>query len=96
MRRREPVETPEYAAMVGRMVRALGRGVAEGDPVDLVEFDRLQLLLDEARRVAVAGQRETGFSWGEIAAGLGISRQAVHQRFTETRGVVGVARRRAG
>lgn len=90
------VETPEFAAMVARMVRALGRRVGEGDPVDLLELTALYGELDAALRAAVAEQRETGFSWGEIAAGLGVSRQTAHQRFSTGSGMVGVADAAAG
>lgn len=81
MSRRRERETPEFAGMVRRQVCALGKRVAAGDPIDLGEFQRLQKELDAALDLAVAGQRETGFSWTEIGAGLGITRQAARQRF---------------
>ena len=37
--------------------------------------------LDEAISQAVAGLRETGYSWTEIAARLGVTRQAAQQRW---------------
>jgi DNA-binding CsgD family transcriptional regulator len=37
--------------------------------------------LDEAIAHAVIGLRETGYSWAEIAARLGISRQAAQQHW---------------
>jgi hypothetical protein len=37
--------------------------------------------LDEAIGRAVIGLRETGYSWAEIAARLGVTRQAAQQRW---------------
>lgn len=74
-------ETVEYAAMMRRMVAAYGRRVAGADPEDLADLLALREVIEEAVSVAVAGQRAGGFSWGQIARGLGISRQAAHERF---------------
>lgn len=79
--RRRQVETPEYAAMVRRMIRAHGRRVAEADPEDLVELLELQVELNAAVATAVAGQRHRGASWGVLGAALGITRQAAQQRY---------------
>lgn len=75
-------ETPEVAAGVSRMIRALGRRLAAGDPVDLLELAKLREAIDCAERDAVAGQRETGFSWTEIGVGIGTTRQNAYQRFS--------------
>jgi len=40
--------------------------------------------LDEAISQAVAGLRETGYSWTEIAARLGVTRQAAQQRWARS------------
>lgn len=74
------VETPEFAAMLRRMVKALGRRLADGDPVDLAELLAVQKELDAALDEAVRGQRRQ-FSWDEIGQGLGVSRQAAQKRF---------------
>jgi predicted transcriptional regulator len=37
--------------------------------------------LDEAISRAVAGLRKAGYSWSEIAARLGVTRQAAQQRW---------------
>lgn len=76
------VETPEYAAMVRRIVRAYGRRVADADPEDLAELIALHAVVDQAIHQAVHGQRERGASWGAIALGLGTSRQAAWDRFS--------------
>jgi hypothetical protein len=75
------VETPEFAAMVKRMVRAHGRRVAAGDPVDLAPLVELRGVLEEAIGHAVAGLVEEGFSWREVGEGLGVSREAAWKRY---------------
>lgn len=75
------VETPEYAGMLSRMVRAYARRVGDGDPVDLKRMAELADQLDQALDVAARAQHDEGFSWGEIADALGITRQAAWQRF---------------
>ena len=37
--------------------------------------------LDEAIRQAVTGLRNAGYSWAEIAARVGVTRQAAQQRW---------------
>ena len=75
-------ETPEYAAMLSRMVRAYGRRLADSDPSDLADAVRIMAELDAAIAQAVDGLRAThGFSWADIAAELGITRQAAQQRY---------------
>ena len=75
------IETPEYAAMLRRMIRAYGRRVADADEVDLTEMAHMRAELDQAIETAVAGQRARGQSWTEIANGLGTSRQYAHRRY---------------
>lgn len=81
-RRRVERETPEYAAMLERMIRAYARRVAEADEVDLARMVEVKRVMDEALAFAVRGQREQlGRSWADIARGLGTSRQAAYERF---------------
>lgn len=76
------IETPEYAAMLKRMIRAYGRRVADADDVDLAQMLELRAELETAISAAVAGQRERhGRSWAEIARGLGVTRQAAQMRY---------------
>jgi hypothetical protein len=75
------VETPEFAGMVRRMIRAYGRRVAEADEVDLSTMVELRDQVEAAIAEAVAGQRKNGASWARIGAGLGITRQAAFQRY---------------
>lgn len=75
-------EVPDTAQAARRFIRALGRKIGDADPEDLAELVRLQADLDEAWATAVAGLRaNTQRSDGDIARVLGISRQAVNQRF---------------
>lgn len=81
MRRRRERETPEFAAMVRRMIRAHGRRCADADPEDLAELVDIAGCVDDAVTEAVIGLQRAGFSWAEIAAPLGITRQAAHLRY---------------
>lgn len=71
----------EYVAFCRRIMRAMARRMGQADPEDLAEMLALRADLDEAIDQAVAGLRESGFSWGEIARATGTTRQAVHARW---------------
>lgn len=81
MRRNGPVENAEFAAMVGRMIDAMGRRAGEGDWTDLALMVELGDKVAAAIADAVDDQRDDGESWANIARGLGISRQAAHQHY---------------
>lgn len=79
---RPPVETPEYAAMVRRIILAHGRRVADADVEDLAELIELQATLDEAIAYAIRESRARwGRSWADIARAAGVTRQAAYQRW---------------
>jgi DNA-directed RNA polymerase specialized sigma24 family protein len=60
---------------------ALAAAAADGDPrVGLRAVAALRRLLDQLERVQVRSARAHGWSWQEIAAELGVSRQAVHKK----------------
>jgi hypothetical protein len=80
-RTRRVVENDEYAAFARRIIRAHGRRVAAGDPDALVALLALAQEVSDATGEAVRGLRATGFSWEDIATRLGVSRQAVQQRW---------------
>lgn len=80
--RRKTVETPEYAGMVRRMIRAHGRRVAQADPEDLADLIALRAELDAAIVDAVAGQLAVGRSWADVARGAGVSRQTAHEKWS--------------
>ena len=79
--RRRVVENDEYAAFTRRVLAAYGRRVATGDVEALAPMLALSRSLDEAIGQAVTGLRQFGYSWAEIGARLGLTKQAVHQRW---------------
>lgn len=84
LRPKRVVETAEYAGFARRAVAALGRRVATGDVEAIVEMVKVSEALDNAMAEAIVGLRDAGYSWAEIGARLGISRQAVQQRWGKT------------
>ena len=75
------VENAEFTAFGSRILRAAGRRVAAGDVEALPALAALSAELDTAITTAVGGLRAAGYSWTEIAARLGVTRQAAHQRW---------------
>ncbi|SCL16758.1 hypothetical protein GA0070616_1108 [Micromonospora nigra] len=82
-KRRDVVENTEFAAFARRIIRAHGRRVATGDVEALRDLVALSTELDHAIGEAVIGLRAFGYSWAEIGARLGISRQAAQQRWAD-------------
>lgn len=81
-RARRDVETPDYIGFVRRAIRAAGRRVAMGDPVELAELVEAQREMERVVRDAVRAMREHhGYSWAEIAAELNLTRQGAYQRY---------------
>lgn len=80
-RRRAYRETHEIAAAVCRLVLAIGRRAAEGDPEDLAELFRIEDTVAIALAAAVDGLRAQGRSDSEIGRVLGVTKQAVAQRW---------------
>ena len=79
---KEACENSEYTAFARRIIRAHGRRVANGDPVDLAELVGLRADMDQVIRQAVHGMREThGYSWADIGRELGMTRQAAQQQY---------------
>jgi DNA-directed RNA polymerase specialized sigma24 family protein len=61
-------------------------GVASSDPaVGLRAVRALQRLQERLEAIHVANAREQGWSWQAIAEELGVSRQAVHQKYNRRR-----------
>jgi hypothetical protein len=85
-RRRRITENDEFAAFARRVLRAFERRVANGDIDALADMTSMAGEFDDAIRQAVAGLRANGYSWGDIAARLGVTRQAAQQRWGGTRG----------
>ena len=84
-RSRRPVETAQFDAFVRRILAAYGRRVAAGDVEALRSLAQLAGEVDAVTRLAVAGLRETSYcySWSEIAARLGVTKQTAHERYGE-------------
>ena len=62
-------------------VSELARAVDSKDPeVGLRAVAALRDLLDRLERLQVENARRRGWSWQEIANGLGVTRQAVHKK----------------
>ena len=80
-RPRRVVENDEYAAFVRRVIRAYSRRVASGDIDAIAEMTATAELFDIAIGDAIAGLRSIGYSWADLALRLGVTRQAVQQRW---------------
>jgi DNA-directed RNA polymerase specialized sigma24 family protein len=60
----------------------LAATAADGDPREgLRAVVALRQLLERLERLHVLRAREQGWSWQDIASVLGVSRQAVHQKY---------------
>ncbi|WP_242622949.1 helix-turn-helix domain-containing protein [Pseudonocardia sediminis] len=75
------VENDDYARFTRRILAAHARRIGSGDIEGLTDLSRLPTEIDAITADAVTGLRAAGFSWAEIAARLGTSRQAAHQRY---------------
>jgi hypothetical protein len=80
-RRRRVVENNEYAAFLQRAIRAYSRRVATGDIEAITLLAALADDVDQAIHDAIIGLRDYGYSRSEIAARLGVTRQAAQQRW---------------
>jgi hypothetical protein len=59
----------------------LARSASAADPrVGLTAVASLRVLLESLEELQVDGARRQGWSWQEIAAALGVSRQAAHKK----------------
>lgn len=74
--------THDIAAMIARMMDALGQRAQDGDPADLAELLGLAAALDTVTRRTVDHMRNhQEFTWNTIAQAAGTSRQAAQQRW---------------
>jgi hypothetical protein len=81
-RPRRVVENDDYAAFTRRILTAHAKRIATGDIEGLHGLAALAADIDTALHTAVSELRAAGYSWADIAAGLGVTRQAAQQRFT--------------
>ena len=79
--RRRYRETPEVVAAIRRLVRAMGKRIAEEDPESLLLLRELDQEVRRAWQVAIEGIRCSGATDREIGEVLGTTRQAVEQRW---------------
>lgn len=71
--------------MLGRMLTAYGRRVADADIEDLTEMFELRDQLESVIAGAVSGQRKNhGRSWSDIGRAAGTTRQAAQMRWGKT------------
>lgn len=80
-RARRRVENDDYAAFHRRIIAAHGRRIAHGDIEGLTTLAALAGDVEVALHEAIAGLRNTGYSWTDIGARLAITRQAAQQRW---------------
>jgi DNA-directed RNA polymerase specialized sigma24 family protein len=67
-------------------VTELATRVASEDPAEgLRAVAALRRLLERVERIHVESARNRGVTWQEIADELGVSKQAVHQRYARKR-----------
>jgi len=78
------IEDSDYVLMLRRFIRAAGRRFAESDPEGLALLSSLRQDLDEQISFAASSQLQN-FSCSEISRALGVSKQAVHKRFSPRR-----------
>jgi hypothetical protein len=83
-RRKRHVENDEYAAFARRVLRGYGRRIAAGDVDAIADLGGLLGEVETALARAVTGLRDRGYSLAEIGLRLGVTRQAVHQRWGDT------------
>jgi hypothetical protein len=83
-RRRRHVENAEYADFARRVLRAYARRIAAGDIDAIAHLGGLLGEVETALSRAVTGLRDNGYSCAEIGLRLGVTRQAVHQRWGDT------------
>jgi len=81
---RPVAENDEYAAFARRILRAYARRIATGDIDALEAMTDLSGEIDTTTGQAVTGLRRFGYSWADIGAGLGITRQAAQQRWGQS------------
>ena len=81
-RRKRFTENDDYAAFLTRALRAYKRRIASGDIDALTAMATLAADLDHAMSEAITELRARhGYSWADIGARLGITRQAAQQRW---------------
>lgn len=71
----------DLAEAIGRLILALGRRCAAGDPDSAHLLGYVEDLLDDALTCAVRGWRASGFTDTQIGAELDVTKQAIQKRW---------------
>jgi hypothetical protein len=79
-RHTRPVETAEFVGFARRILAAMGTRIA-GHADHLADLAALSTDIDAQLVRAVGAARAEGYSWADIGAQLGCTRQAAQQRF---------------
>lgn len=81
--RSAPIDRPDsaVAGATTRLIRAVGARAAQADPDAAELLLDLEAALGDAWRTAVDGWRRAGMTDGQIAEPLGVTKQAVAQRW---------------
>jgi hypothetical protein len=74
------VENSKFAGFVRRIIAAHALRVAAGDVEALADLVKLSEAVDAAIVSAMVGLKEFGYSDAEVAARLGVTKQAVQKR----------------
>ena len=80
-RRSRVIENDEYAAFIRRAICAYSARVVTGDIDAITAMAAIAADFDTALHQAITGLRSLGYSWTEIAARLGVTRQAAQQHW---------------
>jgi len=84
-RRQHGMDTASFVTMVGRVIRAAGQRVGEGDVEDLPKLLELHELVDVATLAAVGELRRRGWTWRSIGEATGTSHVAAIQKWGRTK-----------
>lgn len=80
-RSKRVVENGEFAGFTRRILAAYARRIATGDVEGLAALVDFHTEVDNLTRTTVQALRDFGYSWAEISARLGVTKQAAQQRF---------------
>jgi hypothetical protein len=80
-RRKRATTTGDYAAMLRRMVRAYGKRIGQDPEAGLAHLRELEAELADAVNLGIySAHHDGGRSLNDLAAMLGVSKQAIHKR----------------
>ncbi len=82
-RRKRPTTTADYLAAVRRMIAKVAVRAVDDDMTILASVVALHGEIDQALTAAVAGLRANGYTWKAIGDALGVTPQAVMQRWPQ-------------